>query len=95
MNIETGLALPVLSPIAMSSSRVNLIQTAASISQAPQTIATPTIATQPTVPEVIDPCHQKLGTYFSQENLTEDPADAVVSFIDEYCLEAASYLTSK
>jgi hypothetical protein len=30
---------------------------------------------------------------FSKEKLTEDPADAVVTFIDEYCLEAASFLT--
>ena len=93
-------ALPVLSPVSMSVSKVALTQTGATsttASEASQTIAAaaPAAVAAPVVQAPLDPCHQKLSTVFSKENLDEDPADAVVSFIDDYCLEHASFLNSK
>ena len=84
----------------MSVSKVALTQTGATTlteTEASQTIAATqsTADTTPAVQAPLDPCHQKLGDIFSKENLDEDPADAVVTFIDDYCLEHASFLNSK
>ena len=83
----------------MSTSKVALTQTnaeVASTTTAGQTIsASPTTTTPAVETAPLDPCHQKLTTVFSKENLNENPAEAVVTFIDEYCLETAAFLNSK
>ena len=95
-NIDTCAALPVLSPISLSQQKVNLIQTQAQAEGA-QTIQSHAsdvpVAVAP--PEPVDPCQAQLGGLFTKERLSEDPANTVVDFVDEYCLEAAGFLNSK
>ena len=86
--------MPVLSPISLSPHKVNLIQTAAEGSQTIKSSQPAAIET-PVAPEPVDPCHEKLTGLFSKENLSDDPANTVVDFVNQYCLEQAGFLNSK
>ena len=86
--------MPVLSPISLSPHKMNLIQTAAEGSQTIKSSQPAAIET-PVAPEPVDPCHEKLTGLFTKENLSDDPANTVVDFVNQYCLEQAGFLNSK
>ena len=43
-----------------------------------------------------DPCHNKLTLIFEDEAIRTEPADVMLKFMDDYCVEAADdFLPSK
>ncbi len=36
-----------------------------------------------------DPCHAKLNSIFDEKQLSSSPADAVLNFMNDFCVEEA------
>ena len=47
-------------------------------------------------PEIEDPCQTSLASILVDETLQEHPADVLISFVENYCTEAADiFMPSK
>lgn len=93
--VEVTHGLPVLGPsdFRSHSAGLTLVQTSSEASQTVRTGSNPLAADEGAAD---DPCVASLNKALADKNIVDSPADALITFIEDYCTDAADdYLPSK